>query len=66
MKLTSKARNALPPQKFANPKARKFPLQDKAHIRSARSYERFASPAEKSKIDAAAAKAGIGKKSKSK
>ena len=60
-KLTTKARNALPPTKFANPKKRKFPLQDKAHIRSARSYERFASPAEKQKINTAAAKAGIGK-----
>lgn len=63
--LTAKARNALPAKAFASPKKRKFPLQDKAHIRSARSYERFASPAEKSKIDAAAARAGIGK-SKSK
>lgn len=64
MKLTTKARNALPAAKFASPKKRKFPLEDKAHIRSARSYERFASPAEKAKIDAAAAKAGIGKSNK--
>jgi hypothetical protein len=60
--LTTKKRNALPAKTFANPKKRKFPLQDKAHIRSARSYERFASPAEKAKIDAAAKRAGIGQK----
>lgn len=63
-KLTTKARNSLSSSKFANPTERRFPLQDKAHIRSARSYERFASPAEKTKIDAAAARAGIGKKTK--
>jgi hypothetical protein len=61
-KLTAKTRNALPKKSFANPKDRKFPLQDKAHIRSARSYIRFASPAEKTKINAAAKRAGIGQK----
>lgn len=65
-KLTSKARNALPGKSFANPKERRFPLNDKAHIRSARSYERFASPTEKAKIDAAARRAGIGQSNKKK
>jgi hypothetical protein len=61
-KLSTKQRQKLPTKVFANPKERKFPLQDKAHIRSARSYIRYASPAEKAKINAAAKKAGIGNK----
>lgn len=61
-KLTTKQRNSLPSKSFANPKKRRFPLQDNAHIRSARTFERFASPAEKTKIDAAAKRAGIGQK----
>ena len=65
MKLTTKARKALPSKSFANPEKRRFPLEDKAHIRSARTFERFASPAEKAKIDAAAKKAGIGQSKKS-
>jgi len=60
--LTAKTRSKIPSSKFANPEKRRFPLQDKAHIRAAESYERYASPAEKSKINAAAKKA-FGKKS---
>lgn len=56
-KLTTKGRRALPSADFANPKERKFPIQDKSHIKAAESYERFATPAEKQKIDAAANKA---------
>jgi len=62
-KLTAKTRDKIPAKKFANPKERRFPLEDKAHIRAAESYKRFASPAEKQKIDAAAKKA-FGKKGK--
>ena len=63
-KLSSKQRKALPAKDFAGPKDRKFPLNDPAHVRSALSYERFANPSEKAKIDAAAKKAGIGKPAK--
>lgn len=63
-KLTGPERKKLSSSKFANPTKKRFPLEDKAHIRSARSYERFASPAEKAKIDAAAKKEGIGKSKK--
>jgi len=56
-RLTAKTRAKVPASKFANPEKRRFPIQDKAHIRAAESYERYASPAEKSKINAAAKKA---------
>jgi hypothetical protein len=61
-KLTTAQRRAMPAKEFAGgkPKGEKtgrFPLNDKAHIKAAESYERFATPAEKQKIDAAAAKA---------
>jgi hypothetical protein len=65
-KLTSKQRDKMPAKEFANPKEKRFPLNDKAHIANAESRERFATPAEKEKIDAAAAKAfPEGKKGKS-
>lgn len=60
-KLTAKTRAKIPSAKFANPKERRFPLQDKAHIRAAESYERYASPSEKTKINSAARRA-FGKK----
>lgn len=60
-RLTAKTRSKIPTSKFAEPKQRKFPLQDKAHIRAAESYERYASPAAKKKINAAAKRA-FGKK----
>jgi len=60
-KLTASSRKKIPTSKFAEPGKRKFPIQDKAHIRAAESYERFASPAGKAKINAAAKKA-FGKK----
>lgn len=61
-RLTTKQRKAMPASDFAGgkPKGEKtgrFPLNDKAHVKAAESYERFATPAEKQKIDAAANKA---------
>ncbi|WP_321951899.1 hypothetical protein [Paraburkholderia bannensis] len=60
--LTTKQRKAMPANEFAGGKPKgksegRFPLNDKAHIKAAESYERFATPAEKQKIDAAANKA---------
>jgi hypothetical protein len=61
--LTTKQRKAMPAKEFAGGKGGKagktgrFPLNDKAHIKAAESYERFATAAEKQKIDAAANKA---------
>ncbi len=60
-RLTTEARKRIPARDFANPKEKAFPLEDKAHIRNARARERFASPAEKAKINAAARREGIGK-----
>lgn len=65
-KLTAKARKEIPAKEFANPKEKRFPLNDKPHIANAESRERFASPEEKKRIDAASAKAfPEGKKGKS-
>lgn len=58
--LTTKQRKAMPASKFAGGKGGKagdtgrFPLNDKKHVAAAESYERYATPAERSKIDAAA------------
>jgi hypothetical protein len=62
-KLTAAQRREMPAKEFAGGKGGKagatgrFPLNDKAHIRAAESYERFATPTEKKRIDAAAKKA---------
>ena len=61
-KLTAAQRKAMPAKEFAGgkPKGEKtgsFPLNDKAHIKAAESYERFTTPTEKKRIDAAANKA---------
>lgn len=59
-KLTTEQRKAMPASKFAGGKGGKagntgrFPLNDKEHVAAAESYERYATPAEKTKIDAAA------------
>jgi len=53
-KLSTLARKRLSPKDFADPKDRRFPLEDKAHVQAAESYERYATPAERKKIDAAA------------
>lgn len=69
-KLTASQRKKMPASEFAGGKGGKagatgrFPLNDKAHIRAAKSYERYATPAERKKIDAAAKKAGVGQKNK--
>lgn len=60
--LTAKQRKKMPAKEFAGGKSTKnpegrFPLNDKAHIANAESRERFATPAEKKRIDAAAKKA---------
>lgn len=61
-KLSTETRKAMPAKEFAGGKPKgkpegRFPLNDKKHIAAAESYERFATPAEKTKIDAAAKKA---------
>lgn len=56
MKLSSKARNALPASKFAGP-GRSYPVEDKRHAANAKArasemeHKGKLSPAEKSKID---------------
>ncbi len=66
-KLTSAARNKLPAKKFAEPKERKYPIEDKAHARNAkaRASQQYnkgnISEAEKNKIDAKADKVIKGK-----
>jgi hypothetical protein len=65
-KLTAKQRKAMPASSFAGGKKKgttgRFPIQDKAHVQAAKRFERFATPAEKSKIDAAAKRMGVGTK----
>lgn len=62
-KLTTAQRKKMPAKEFAGGKGGKagatgaFPLNDKRHIAAAESYERFATPAEKAKINTAADKA---------
>ena len=60
-KLTTAQRKRMPAKEFAGGKKAgstgRFPLNDKQHIAAAESYERFATPAEKVKINAAAKKA---------
>ncbi len=53
-KLTAKRRNALPGSSFAEPKKRKYPIEDKAHARNALSrVSQHGSPAEKKRVRAA-------------
>lgn len=65
-KLSAAQRKSMPAKEFAGGKPKddakgRFPLNDKKHIAAAESYERFATPAEKVKIDAAAKKAFPGR-----
>ncbi len=59
-KLSSKERKALPKSEFAEPKARKYPVPDKAHARNAKSrasemeHKGKLSKGEERKIDAKA------------
>jgi len=57
MKITGTQRNKLPSSYFGEPAKRKYPMPDKTHARVAKAYAaRYASPAEKAKIDAKADK----------
>ena len=58
-RLTQAQRNRIPKSKFAG-KDERFPIDTKKRVRSARTFERYATPAEKKKIDAAARRDGIG------
>ncbi len=68
-KLTTKARNKLPASKFAEPGARKYPVEDKSHARAAKSRASAAerkgkiSRSTEAKIDAKANRV-LGKKRK--
>jgi hypothetical protein len=64
-KLTAAQRKKLPGKVFAGPN-RSFPMHDKAHIRAALRFIRYASPETKKRIRARAARAGIGQKGKGK
>lgn len=56
-RLTTKQRNALPSKDFADPKNRKYPMEDKGHAQAAmgRAAE-FAGPKLKAKVKAKAKK----------
>lgn len=54
-RLTAAQRKKLPAKDFAGPN-RSFPMNDAAHVRAAKSLERFASPATKKRINARAKK----------
>lgn len=60
-RLTTAARKALPASDFAGP-GHSFPIPDKKHAAVAEAYKRYASPATKARIDAKAAKFGVGPK----
>ncbi len=51
MKLTAKARKAIPTGDFALP-GRRFPIEDKSHGRAALSMAHYASPSEQATIRA--------------
>ena len=57
-RLSAKARKAIPASEFAGSKGH-FPIEDPDHVRAAVREEKFASPAEKAKINAAARRDGI-------
>lgn len=52
-KLTAKARKSIPTKDFAEPKSRKFPINDKSHARNALSRAAAKGPAEEAKVRAA-------------
>lgn len=64
-RLTAGQRKKIPASKFAGGKKKgstgSFPINDKAHIRAAVREEKFASPATKKRINAAAKRAGVKK-----
>lgn len=64
-KLTSSARNALPSRDFAEPKERKYPIENRSHAANAKArVSQHGTPAEKEKVDAAVARKypGMGEK----
>ena len=65
-KLKSETRKSLPAKAFAEPKKKKYPIEDKAHARNALSrVAQSGTPAEKAKVKRAVKKKypSIGKKS---
>jgi hypothetical protein len=67
-KLTTKKRKSIPKKSFAEPKERKYPIEDKAHARNALArVSQFGSAEEKKKVRSAVKKKypGIGTESKS-
>lgn len=65
-KLTAKARKKIPTKSFAEPKQRKYPIEDRSHAQNALArVSQHGSPAEKAKVRAAVHKKypGMGKKS---
>lgn len=58
-RLSARARQAIPASKFAGPKGH-FPIENKDHVRAAKREEKFATPAERAKIDTAARRDGVG------
>ena len=64
MKLTTKMRKKMPKSEFGEPGKKAYPMPDKKHAVLAKAFAtRFASPAEKAKIDAKANKV-LGKSKK--
>ena len=56
-KLTTKARKAIPAKSFAEPKERKYPIEDQAYARNALArVSRFGTASEKAKVKAAVKK----------
>ena len=61
-KLNTAARKKIPKEQFGLPGQRKYPMPDRKHAQVAEAYaERYATPAEKKKIDAKADRV-LGKK----
>lgn len=61
-RLTAKARNALPSSDFADPKDRKYPMEDASHARAAEGRAKeFAGPKLQKKVKAKAKKYFPGK-----
>ena len=62
MKLNAKARNAIPSSDFAEPKARKYPIEDRSHAANAKA--RASGKPEQATVDAAVARKypGMGEK----
>ena len=57
-RLTMKQRKKMPKSKFAGP-GTSFPVNDKEHVQKAVQLAKYASPATKKKIKAAAKKMGV-------